>query len=229
MQSMHVIDEAATPFVARPEGRRELKIKQAKRRVERAAIELALEHGVDNVTVDAICEASDISARTFYNYFGAKEAAMVGVDSKLPSDDEISHFIEKADGAPLEDFLRMLAQTFLRKGPDIELVRRRRELLASDQHLASMRAARFAEDREAFADIIGRRLARQFPDMSAAEVDDEALIAVAIATGVLHVAGSRWLAAEGTADLDDLTHTMLRRVRRLTDPCVTSPHSHKEN
>ena len=92
-----------------------------------------------------------------------------------------------------------------------------------------MRAARFAEDREAFADIIGRRLARQFPDMDATAVADEAMIAVAIATGVLHVAGSRWLEAEGATDLDDLTHTMLRRVRRLTDPCVTPPQSHKEN
>lgn len=229
MQCMHDVDEILMPQAARPEGRRELKIKQAKRRVERAAVELALEHGADNVTVEAICEASDISARTFYNYFGAKEAAMVGVDSKLPSDDEIRHFVAKADGAPLEDFLRMLAQTFLSKGPDVDLVRRRRELLASDQHLASMRATRFAEDREAFANIISRRLARQFPDMSAADVADEALIAVAIATGVLHVAGGRWLAAEGTADLDDLTHTVLRRVRRLTDPCVTSTPSHKEN
>ena len=213
----------------RPEGWREAKIKRAKRRVEREAIELALEHGVDNVTVDAICEASDISPRTFYNYFGAKESAMVGVDSKLPSEDEIERFVVTANGAPLEDFLRMLAQTFLSKGPDIDLARRRRELLASDQHLASMRAARFAQDREAFADIIGRRLARQFPRMDASDVADEALIAVAIATGVLHVASSRWLAAEGTADLDDLAHSMLRRVRRLTDPCETPPHSHKEN
>jgi len=229
---MQIMQEATTvtaPELARPEGRRELKIKAAKRRVERAAIELALARGVDNVTVDDICEASDISARTFYNYFGAKEAAMVGVDSRLPSEADIAHFVDTAEGAPLEDFLRMLAETFLRKGPDVELVRRRRELLAKDQHLASMRAARFAEDREAFSDIIGRRLARQFPDMDATAVADEAMIAVAIATGVLHVAGSRWLEAEGATDLDDLTHTMLRRVRRLTDPCVTPPHSHKEN
>ncbi len=229
MQTMQETVMAPQLAARAPEGRRELKIKQAKRRVERAAIELALEHGVDHVTVDAICEASDISARTFYNYFGTKEAAMVGLESKLPSGDSIDHFVDVADGAPLEDFLRMLAETFLRKGPDVELVRKRRELLARDQHLASMRAARFAEDREAFADIIGRRLARQFPDMSRTDVADEALIAVAIATGVLHVAGSRWLEAEGAADLDDLTHTMLRRVRRLTDPCVTSSPSHKEN
>lgn len=229
MHVMHVVDETPTPAAVRPEGRRELKIKHAKRRVERAAIDLALEHGVDNVTVDAICEASDISARTFYNYFGAKEAAMVGVDSKLPSEDVIEHFISEADGPPLEGFLRMLAQSFLSKGPDVEFWRKRRQLMASDQRLASMRAARFAEDREAFADIIGRRLARQFPDMDAADVADEALIAVAIATGVLHVAGNRWLAADGASDVGDLTHTMLRRVRRLTDPCVTPPHSHKEN
>lgn len=54
------------------------KRRQAARRVEirRAAVRLALEHGgPDAVTVEAISAAADISPRTFFNYFPAKDDA----------------------------------------------------------------------------------------------------------------------------------------------------------
>jgi AcrR family transcriptional regulator len=46
--------------------------------IETQAVALALEHGLDNVTVEMICEASQVSARTFFNYFGAKDNAILG-------------------------------------------------------------------------------------------------------------------------------------------------------
>ena len=46
--------------------------------IETHAVALALEHGLDNVTVEMICAASDVSARTFFNYFGTKDNAILG-------------------------------------------------------------------------------------------------------------------------------------------------------
>ncbi|MEU9124939.1 TetR family transcriptional regulator [Streptomyces sp. NPDC048506] len=43
--------------------------------IRAAAVRLALEHGLEAATVDAISEAADISPRTFFNYFATKDEA----------------------------------------------------------------------------------------------------------------------------------------------------------
>lgn len=48
-----------------------------------AALQLALEHGVDAVTVDAIAEAAGVSTRTFHNYFSSKEEAMLSHGERI--------------------------------------------------------------------------------------------------------------------------------------------------
>lgn len=58
-------------------GLRERKKAATRRTIRVAALELALEHGLENLTVEAISEAADISPRTFFNYFPSKEDALV--------------------------------------------------------------------------------------------------------------------------------------------------------
>ncbi|WP_081813852.1 TetR/AcrR family transcriptional regulator [Microbacterium sp. CH12i] len=50
-------------------GLRERKKRATKQAIERGAIELALEHGYENVTVEMICESAMISQRTFFFFF----------------------------------------------------------------------------------------------------------------------------------------------------------------
>jgi AcrR family transcriptional regulator len=65
-------------------GLRERKKAETRQAVHEAALRLAMEHGLDNVTVEAIADAANISRRTFSNYFAGKEDALLyGEEQRL--------------------------------------------------------------------------------------------------------------------------------------------------
>jgi AcrR family transcriptional regulator len=75
--------EPAAP-ASRAEDRRERRRAATRRLVADSALRLALERGVESVTVEQISDAADIAPRTFFNYFGSKEDALLpGQEAKL--------------------------------------------------------------------------------------------------------------------------------------------------
>ncbi|MEV4319018.1 TetR family transcriptional regulator [Actinocrispum sp. NPDC049592] len=66
-------------------GLRERKKIETRKALAEAAIRLSVERGYDNVTVDDIAERAGVSTRTFFNYFPAKEDAVL-----RPDDDPIA-------------------------------------------------------------------------------------------------------------------------------------------
>jgi AcrR family transcriptional regulator len=58
-------------------GRRDRKKQQTRTALVDAALRLAAERGLANVTVDDITEAADVSSRTFFNYFSSKDEAIL--------------------------------------------------------------------------------------------------------------------------------------------------------
>ena len=58
-------------------GLRERKKAQTRSAISNAVLLLALDRDLDAVTVDDIAAAADVSVRTFHNYFGSKEEALV--------------------------------------------------------------------------------------------------------------------------------------------------------
>ncbi len=66
------------------EGLRERKKRETRRAIHRAALEIARDHGVGQVTADAVAERAGISTRTFFNYFSSRDDALVGFDPELP-------------------------------------------------------------------------------------------------------------------------------------------------
>jgi len=58
-------------------GLRERKKAQTRTAISKAVMLLALDRGLDAVTVDDIAAAADVSVRTFHNYFGSKEEALI--------------------------------------------------------------------------------------------------------------------------------------------------------
>jgi AcrR family transcriptional regulator len=65
-----------------PVGLRERKKLATKDALSEAALDLAIEQGLDRVTADAIAARAQVSTRTFHNYFGHKEEAILFILEK---------------------------------------------------------------------------------------------------------------------------------------------------
>jgi AcrR family transcriptional regulator len=63
-------------------GLRERKKEATRQGLHEAALRLAAEHGPDRVTIDDIADAAGVSRRTFSNYFGSKEEALLYRDQE---------------------------------------------------------------------------------------------------------------------------------------------------
>jgi AcrR family transcriptional regulator len=59
-----------------PAGLRERKKLATRHALSSAALELAIEHGLENVTIEQITERANVALRTFSNYFGSKYEAI---------------------------------------------------------------------------------------------------------------------------------------------------------
>ncbi len=214
MQTMHVapMREAAT---APEPGLRERNRVRRTRRVERAALALALEHGVDNVTVDMICEESDISPRTYFNYFGTKEGALLGPAPTAPSDEAVDEFLG-ARGPIVEDLMLLMVRTFLSSQPDREVFAMRRRLFAQEPELQALQLLRMADKRQATLDIVLRRLEAQRPELDGEHARDEAHLVMSIAMGAFPVIGRAWLERSvDEADAQTFIHGAIDRIRRI--------------
>ncbi|MFD6277318.1 TetR/AcrR family transcriptional regulator [Streptomyces sp. NPDC060209] len=83
-------------------GLRERKKQATRRAIAEAAVRLAAEHGVENVTVEAISEAAGVSPRTFFNYFPSHDDAFVLVDDEVGERIRESVRTAPADRPPLD-------------------------------------------------------------------------------------------------------------------------------
>lgn len=66
--------------MSQPTGLRERKKEATREALRHAAVTLYRRHGPDGVTVEDICAAVGVSARTFFNYFTTKDEAALSLD-----------------------------------------------------------------------------------------------------------------------------------------------------
>lgn len=121
-----------------------------------AALELAAQRGISKVTVEAIADRAGVSVRTFFNYFSAKEEAMVASHRE-----EIRRLVEqirqRPDDEPILESLRISAHAVVT--PDDRLVRIRHlaAQLDSAPELLGYRLTAFAEIEQELTAIITER------------------------------------------------------------------------
>jgi AcrR family transcriptional regulator len=167
---MHVMQEVEETVGLRepepePSGLRERKKRARREALVDATHRLAAEHGLENVTVEAICAEVGISVRTFFNYFETKDDAVLGLGQWSLDPDASEVF---AAGGPTGDLLadlQVLVRSILERpplGPDrmaraFELAKQHPDLLVRayvlihNQHEAARHRRRLGDRRRAGA------------------------------------------------------------------------------
>jgi len=94
-------------------------LRERKRAATRAAItavarKLTAERGLNGYTVEEVCERTDISRRTFFNYFPTKEDAILGhVDDEIPAE-VLEEFVAGGASSPPREISPTLFRDLVR-------------------------------------------------------------------------------------------------------------------
>jgi AcrR family transcriptional regulator len=216
---MHVMQEVEETVGLRepepePSGLRERKKRARREALVDATHRLAAEHGLENVTVEAICAEVGISVRTFFNYFETKDDAVLGLGQWSLDPDASEVF---AAGGPTGDLLadlQVLVRSILERpplGPDrmaraFELAKQHPDLLVRAYVLIH-------NQHEAVAGLARRRL-HATADGSAT---DDALVHVvgALMMVLSHATFERWGVRGHEGEVGDHLPSIVTDLRAL--------------
>jgi AcrR family transcriptional regulator len=158
-------------------GLRERKKRETRRAINLAALDLVEEKGFATVTTEEIATRAGVSARTFFNYFPSKEAAVIGTTAE-----ELESYAEQLeevrDGeTPLESLRRILAGMLAPASVDRELRAKRRRILLGEPALAPALVGNNIRIENALTAALERRLGHA----PGASLEPRVTVAVAIA------------------------------------------------
>lgn len=181
-------------------GLRERKRLTAMLRIQAVALDLFEERGFDDVTVEEIADASDVSPSSVYRYFGAKEEVVLWDAYDVEMDEWLLTAVRAE--VPL-DGLRRLILTALDgvTGDEMALVRRRITLVLTTPALEQAATARTYQ----MAELLGRLLATR---LDRPEVDLEVQVFSHAFTGGLLGMFHHWYGTGFAAPLRDVVESL---------------------
>ncbi|BBY56590.1 TetR family transcriptional regulator [Mycobacterium koreense] len=123
-------------------GLRERKKFATKEALGRAALDLAVERGLDAVTAESIAEAAQVSTRTFHNYFSCKEDAVL-----FEVDKSVQHMLEafaaRDPAEPVLDSLEEVQVDFVESAAGLERMIAVTRLMANHPALIAQHVAHY--------------------------------------------------------------------------------------
>ncbi|MFJ8961664.1 TetR/AcrR family transcriptional regulator [Lentzea sp. NPDC102401] len=183
--------------------RREHKKAETRRSLAGAALRLAMEHGLDGVTVEDIADAAGVSRRTFSNYFASKEEAVLDSDRE-----RFRALVSLVEARPEHEgawqALRASTAELYRDRPlpDVEWMAQLRLLRRHPSLIARQAGDQVALERDLTAVLMLRG-----PDEEIARLMAATFLAT-IRTGI-----ALWLEGAGEQRLPGLVDRLLGRVR----------------
>ena len=184
---------------------RESKHQATALRVERNAVRLVLQHGFDNVTVDMICHASEISQRTFFNYFTTKDAAVIGAEPPHVDEAEARQFIS-SDSDLLAELLTLMTTMAANLNFDEKLLTDRIMVFGQNPELMQRQMERMSRVTTEVTELVYLRLKRAAGaaagpsgvPVNEPDLRDQAELLTHAIMGVLRFVAMRWIP---TADM----------------------------
>ena len=175
-------------------GLRERKKRATRRALHEAALRLALERGLEHLTVEEISSAADVSVRTFFNYFPSKEQAIV--DDDLFQADERQSMAIMSDATEVLDGLYGVAMALVAAtAPRREQILMRWQLMERYPALLPQMLARFEQSNRILALAVAART-------GAAPDDAYPQLMAAVASAAMRTAVRRWTAGHGDLSLE---------------------------
>lgn len=183
--------------------------------IRRAAINLAYERGLDNVTIDMISDAAGISVRTFFNYFSYKEAAFIPPALDFPQ--EIIDWFVSSKGKLLDDIVTLFGSLMDEIHDDREYFRKNHEIALANPKLLVLKMGVFNEFDNIVVELLIKRLAsggNMGADKTEAEIRHiAALIMVSIRVGF-----ESWIEA-GKGDLATIVIARIKGLKNVFNGC----------
>ncbi|ORX05686.1 TetR/AcrR family transcriptional regulator [Mycolicibacillus trivialis] len=137
-------------------GLRERKKFATKEALGRAALDLAVERGLDAVTAEAIAEVADVSTRTFHNYFSCKEDAVL-FELEKSAQQLVETFRGRSVDEPVLDSLEVVQVEFVESAAGLERMIAVTRLMAAHPALIAQHVAANDSTSQAMLAEIGRR------------------------------------------------------------------------
>ncbi|WP_394251511.1 TetR/AcrR family transcriptional regulator [Arthrobacter pityocampae] len=154
--------------------------------IERSAVALVLEHGLDAVTVDMICAASGVSQRTFFNYYRTKDAAILGAAPGKLDERQVREFLVSDSPDMLEELLGLLASLVPVSADTRELVAPRMRIISESPALMQKEMERLSGVHEEVAEVLYLRMRRAAPaDEPAEDTRRQSALVAHIVPGIL--------------------------------------------
>ena len=182
-----------------PAGLRERKKVHVREQLIDAATRLFETHGFDFVTVDQIADAAFVSPRTFFRYFGSKEAVLFADQDEILGALRDAIAAEPSASSPL-DVLHVVVTTLARDYADNRDQHLRRARMA--QSGAAISQYQLTVLRPRWEDTIAEALAERLG--VGVDIDIRPRLFAGVALAVLSAVGPVWMAAEGQVDVDAL-------------------------
>ena len=139
-------------------GRRERKKLETRRALASAALALAAERGPDQITIEEIADAADVSVRTFFNYFPSKEAAIVAWDHERMANLHGELRRRPSTESPLEALHQVLLHAFDEYAEDPATRFLRMQVVRENGSLLPHHLAALAELERGLVEAIAERI-----------------------------------------------------------------------
>lgn len=157
------------------------------KKIQAAAIELAVRDGLPNVTTEAIARHAGISTRTFFNYYPYKESALMGPPPDYPP--EASEIFIAGKGRLIEDLGLLIEAHLARYLNERELIGAMLALSDKDPKLEALRNSAMLARRAQMRTLLHRRMPGS--DERVIEILAAAIIAATNAATKDWVSGAR--------------------------------------